>query len=207
VARDAIPAWIEAHGAGYRQEYALSCEIALIRLSLALMGVTNITEDQILATIPRAGTNPETAFVCDDINGGRRNPDGTIHWNNYGAHPPVVVGELQRRLVATGVGDRFTVQEGKADDAALRALVTGNPRFLGAIVWVIGHPTRWGTHTVNERGMVLGEHVRFVQPVLSAQGQFRIYDPETGTSFFASDAGVGRNLFSHRVVGIFQKKP
>lgn len=205
VDRDKVPGWLDSHGAAYRQKYTLSCEIALTRLSLALMGITDVTEDQILATIPRTGNDPETAFVCDNINGGRKNPDGTIRWNNYGTHPPVVVHELQRRLAAAGIGGRFVVQEGKADDTALRALVTGNPRFLGAIVWVIGHPSRWGTHTVNERGMVLGEHVRFVQPVLSNQGQFRIYDPETGTSFVSSDAGAGRDLFSNRVVGIFAK--
>jgi hypothetical protein len=205
VERSQISGWLDAHGATYRQKYTLSCEIALTRLSLALMGITDVTEDQILATIPRKGSDPETAFVCDAINGGRKNQDGTIHWNNYGTHPPVVVGELQRRLTAAGIGDRFVVQEGKADDAALRAMITGNPRFLGAIVWVIGHPSRWGPHTVNDRGMVLGEHVRFVQPVLSNQGQFRIYDPETGTSFLSSDAGAGRELFSNRVVGIFTR--
>jgi len=204
--RDQIPAWLDAHGAAYRQKYTLSCEIALTRLSLALMGFTGISEDQILAKVPRGGDNPETSFVCDDINGGRKNPDGSIHWNNYGTHPPVVVGELERWLATAGLGDRFSVQEAKADDSSLRKQITDNSRFLGAVVWVIGHPTRWQNQpTVNERGMVLGEHVRFVQPSLSSQGQFRIYDPESGKSFLSPDAGAGRDLFGYRVVELFAR--
>ena len=202
--RDQIPGWLAAQGAAYRQKYTLSCEIAAIRVSLALMGIT-ASEDQILSTIPRSGDNPEKAFVCDDVNGGRRNPDGSIHWNNYGAHPPVVAGELTRRIALAGADDRFVVQEGKADDAALKAMIEHDPRFLGAIVWVVGHPDPGPAHhTINERGMVFGEHVRFVAPVLSG-GQFQIWDPETGKVSRSSDAGAARDLFSYRVVGIFLK--
>ncbi len=130
---------------------------------------------------PDPVTIPETAFVCDELNGGRKNPDGTVHWNNYGAHPPVVVAELIKRIASANLADKFVAQEGKADDDALRKLIAGNPRFLGAIVWVIGHPGPRGTrHVVNERGMVLGEHVRFVEPALASVGRFQIWDPETG---------------------------
>lgn len=201
VVREQVPPWLALHGAAYRQKYTLSCEIAAMRLSLALMGIT-ATEDQILATIPRTGDNPETAFVCDNVDGGRKNPDGSIHWNNYGTHPPVVAAELSRRL-AEAEENRFVVQEGKADDDTLRALIERNPRFLGAIVWVVGHPDSGAPHhTVNERGMVFGEHVRFVAPALS-HGKFQIWDPETGKTSLALDAGAARDLFSYRVVGLF----
>lgn len=202
VPRGQIADWLTAQGAGYRQKYTLSCEIAAIRVSLALMGIT-ASEDQILSTIPRSGSDPEKAFVCDDVNGGRRNSDGSIHWNNYGTHPPMVVGELTRRIAAAGAADRFVAQEGKADDATLKAMIARDPRFLGAIVWVVGHPDPGtGHHTVNERGMVLGEHVRFVVPELS-DGRFEIWDPETGKVSRSSDAGAARDLFSYRVVGLF----
>lgn len=205
ISREDIPTWLDARGPEYKQAYVLSCEIALTRVSLGLMGITGVTEDQILSSIPR-GIDPETSFVCDNLNGGRLNVDGSIHWNNYGTHPPVVVGELNRRLKEKGLLARYIIQEGKADDAKLRLLVTHDKRFLGAIVWLVGHPERWGKQpSVNERGMVLGEHVRFLEPVLAPDGRFQMWDPETGKTFRADSAGDGRNLFSNRVVGIFAK--
>jgi hypothetical protein len=197
-------AWVESKGAAYKQEHSLSCEIAAIRLCLGLMGARPPSEETILSTIPRAGDDPEKAFVCDDIDGGRRNKDRSIHWNNYGAHPPVVVAELERRLSAAGLSGRYEIREMKADDAHLRALAEKDPRFLGAVVWVVGHPERWGRHPkVNERGMVLGEHVRFALPALAPDGLFRIWDPETGKVGTCGEAGAGRDRFSYRVLALF----
>ena len=199
-----IPVWLAANFAEYKQKYALSCEIALTRLSLGLMGI-RASEDEILSTIPRSGDDPEKAFVCDDIKGGRRS-GGVIHWNNYGTHPPVVVAEIERRLSAAGLADRYEARETKADDAELRALAQNDPRFIGAIVWLVGHPERWGSHPqVNDRGMVLGEHVRFLEPRLAANGDFRIWDPESGKLLVSSEAGTARDLFGYRVVALFAK--
>jgi hypothetical protein len=196
--------WIEARGASYKQEHTLSCEIAAIRLCLGLLGAEIPSESAVLSTIPRGGDDPEKAFVCDDIDGGRRNKDGSIHWNNYGAHPPVLVSEIERRLTAAGLSGGYELREMKADDRKLRSLIETDPRFLGAVVWVVGHPERWGRHPkVNERGMVLGEHVRFVLPLLSPDGLFRVWDPETGKVKSASDAGAGRDRFSYRVLALF----
>jgi hypothetical protein len=107
-------------------------------------------------------------------------------------------------MVSAGIADKFLVQEARTDDTELRRLITQDSKFLGAVVWVIGHLGPQTTHhTVNERGMVLGEHVRFVEPVISSDGRFRIYDPQTGKASWASDAGAGRDLFSYRVVEVF----
>jgi len=199
-----VPAWLVGHMKQYRQKYTLSCEIALIRLSLGLMGVPDASEDDILDTIPRGGKDPECFFVCDDISGGRKNADGSIHWDNYGTHPPVVVTEISHRIAGQGLSGRYVVRELRADDAALRALISKDHRFLGAIVWLVGHPERWGAHPpVNGRGMVLGEHVRFLEPALADDGRFRLWDPETGSLLLSRDAGAARDLFSYRVVGIF----
>ena len=202
-----VPAWLSAHMTEYKQKYTLSCEISLTRLSLAIMGVNGVSEDDILASIPRDGTDPERFFVCDDIRGGRRNANGSIHWNNYGTHPPVIIAELERRLKAAGRADLYAVRELRADDAALRSLIREDPRFLGAIVWLVGHPERWGKKPpVNERGMVLGEHVRFLEPRLTSDGLFRLWDPETGKPLVSREAGAARELFHYRVVGIFASK-
>ncbi len=96
-----VSAWLSANMQSYRQKYMLSCEIALIRVSLAIAGIRDISEDTILANIPK-GTDPETSFVCEDISKGRRNKDGSIRWNNYGTHAPVVAntinGYLDRKI-------------------------------------------------------------------------------------------------------------
>ena len=91
--------------------------------------------------------------------------------------------------------------EEKLEDAELRRLIVGNRAFRGAIVWVVGHPERWGKNPpVNERGMVLGEHVRFVLPALASDGSFLIYDPESGAVKKSASAGEARSLFANRTV-------
>lgn len=190
--------------ADYRQKYTLSCEIALIRLSLAISDIRDITEDEILDSIPK-GTDPETSFVCDDITTGRKNKDGSIHWNNYGTHAPVVAKAINGYLAERGI-KTWEARELRADDAELRRLVIDDPAFRGAVVWLVGHPERWGEDPpVNERGMVLGEHVRFLEPTLASNGEFRIRDPETGKLIESRSAGASRDLFSYRVVGLFAK--
>ena len=197
--------WLSANGSTYKQKYLLSCEIALIRTTAALSGITGISEDEILSDIPRNGTDPEKYFVCDNINSGRKNKDGSIHWNNYGTHPPVVVNELEKLLARYGKSNEISVTEEKLTDSQLSAL-TADPSFRGAVVWVVGHPERWGTHPeVNERGMVLGEHVRFVLPTKDAKGNFLVYDPENGKISPAASAGASRDLFKYRTVCIRQK--
>jgi len=200
-----VPAWLADRFGGYRQKYPLSCEIALTRMSLALLGVET-GEDEILSTIPRSGDDPERAFVCDDIRGGRR-LNGKILWNNYGTHPPVVVAEIERRLRAAGLADSYEALEISADDAALRSLIEKDPNFLGAVLWLVGHPERWGERPpVNERGMVLGEHVRFLEPRLAEDGEFRIWDPENGKLIVSRSSGAARELFHYRIVALYSKR-
>jgi hypothetical protein len=199
-----VKPWIAANGTRFRQAHTLSCEIAVIRMCLTLLGAGETDENDILKTIPQEGKDPERAFVCDEIDSGRRNPDGSIHWNNYGAHPPVVLAELSRRLSEWGLADRYTIIEARAKDAQLKSLIKTDERFIGAIVWVVGHPDRWGPHpAVNERGMVAGEHVRFIEPALSPEGRFQVWDPETGRVTASADAGAFRELFDYRVVELF----
>jgi hypothetical protein len=198
--------WLSANGKDYKQKYLLSCEAALIRTAAALSGITHTSEDDILAALPRSGTDPEKYFVCDNINAGRKNKDGSVHWNNYGTHPPVVIHELQQLFTNNGKSDRLSATEEKLTDSQLAALISSSPAFRGAIVWVVGHPERWGADPqVNERGMVLGEHVRFVLPVKDAGGNFLIYDPENGRVSSSKSAGASRDLFKYRTVCINEK--
>jgi hypothetical protein len=195
--------WLSANGRDYKQKYLLSCEAALIRTAAALSGITDVTEDAILADLPKNGTDPEKYFVCDSINSGRKNKDGSIHWNNYGTHPPVVVHELEHLLRENGKSGVISVTEEKLTDSRLADLISSSETFRGAIVWVVGHPDRWGSNPpVNERGMVAGEHVRFVLPVKNIKGNFLVYDPENGRVSSSQTAGASRNLFDYRTVCI-----
>ncbi len=206
VPKNDMSVWLSANGRDYKQKYLLSCEAALIRTVAALSGITDITEDAVLADLPQDGTDPEKYFVCDDIDSGRKNKDGSIHWNNYGTHPPVVVNELEQLFARNDKSDKLSATEEKLTDSQLSALISSSETFRGAVVWVVGHPDRWGTNPpVNERGMVAGEHVRFVLPVKDASGNFLVYDPETGKISPSKTAGASRNLFNYRTVCISAK--
>ncbi len=195
--------WLSANMQAYKQKYTLSCEIALIRLSLAVAGIRDLSEDEILGSIPK-GTDPETTFVCEDISAGRKNKDGSIRWNNYGTHAPVVAKTINAYLEERGLSGQWEARVLKADDGQLRDFMK-DPSFRGAIIWLVGHPERWGANpAVNERGMVLGEHVRFLGPSLSSDDNFRIHDPETGKFLESPSAGASRDLFSYRIVGLFK---
>jgi hypothetical protein len=203
--KDDVSLFLASHMKAYRQKYTLSCEAAMTRLSLALMGVQNLSEDAILDVMPQNGSDPERYFVCDDITAGRKNRDGTIHWNNYGTHPPVVVTALESFMHTYHTDGSWSARELRADDKQLRLLIHDDSSFRGAILWLVGHPDRWGAHpAVNGRGMVLGEHVRFLEPVLDPDGRFRIRDPETGVLIESEDTGAGRELFSYRIVALFR---
>ncbi|MGP1587074.1 MAG: L,D-transpeptidase [Treponemataceae bacterium] len=198
--------WFSANGKDYKQKYKLSCEIALIRAVASLCGITSCTEDSILDFIPK-GTNPQTSFVMEDINAGRKNEDGSINWNNYGTHSPVVVSAIQTLLKQNGKAETFSVREEKLTDERLFELIKTDTKFFGAIVWLEGHPERWGKNPkINERGMVAGEHVRFVLPVLTKDDKFLLYDPETGKVTSSKNTGDCRECFDFATVTIRQTR-
>lgn len=199
-----VTTWLFAHENEYYQQHLLSCEVALIRMTLAIMGVRDLDEQTIIDSLPK-GKDPETSFVCDDIDQGRR-LNGTIFWDNYGTHPPVVVRELDLYMDKNGLSDLYTVKEMTLSDEELMVLAESDDAFLGAIVWLIGHPDRWREHPpVNERGIVLGEHVRFVNPELDEEGNFMIWDPESHPDQpYHQSSLPTRDMFDYRLVGIFR---
>lgn len=194
--------WFLHHHQSYYQQHLLSCEAALVRLFLAMAGV-NVDEQDVLDQMPK-GTNPETSFVCDNIDQGRRAADGSIRWNNYGTHPPVVIQSLEYWLRMNNKTSLYSIEEDQLSDEQLRDLCRNDDRFLGAIVWVVGHPDRWGQNpAVNERGMVLGEHVRYVNPELADNGDFLVWDPEASGDQPRHYASLPtRASFHYRVVVI-----
>lgn len=163
--------WLMYRHQSFYQQHLLSCEAALVRMVLAMEGV-EVTEEEILNQMP-GGLDPENGFVCTNIDQGRRAPDGSIRWNNYGAHPPVVQESIEYWMKSRDKDDFIQIKEQQLTDAQLRELCLNDENFLGAIIWVVGHPDYWGTPArINEIGMVLGEHVRYVNPILAANGNF-----------------------------------
>jgi len=200
--------WLADHHQEFYQQHLLSCEAALVRMTAACIGIPDLTEEGILADFPK-GLDPETAFVCNNIDQGRRGPGNTIRWNNYGTHPPVVVKQLNHYIADHHLASLYTLQEVKADDAQLKDLISTDEHFLGAIVWLVGHPERWGAHPpVNDRGMVLGEHVRFVAPKLDASGNFIVWDPENHPNQpYHVPTLAGRELFNYRIAVLLAASP
>ena len=205
LSKSQVTTWLFDHESEYFQQHLLSCEAAATRLVLAIMGIRDLDEDTILYSFPW-GKNPETSFVCDNVDEGRRNKDGSIHWNNYGTHPPVIVKALDTYMKMYGLASLYEVKEMSLSDAELKKLAAGNDKFLGAIVWLVGHPERWGTHPAVKNGIVLGEHVRFVDPELDTTGKFMIWDIEKHPAQpYRSDTIPTRDMFNYRTVVLFKK--
>jgi len=200
-----VTGWLILHEHDYYQKHLLSCEAALTRLVLALTGIRDLDEDTILYSFPW-GSDPEKSFVCDNVDGGRRNRDGSIHWTNYGTNPPVVAGAVESYMNMYGRSPLYEVKVMSLSDGELKKLAAHNDRFLGAIVWLVGHPERWGTKPPSHNGLQLGEHVRFVDPELDKNGKFMIWDPENHPDQpYHQDTIPTRELFGCRTVVLFRK--
>jgi hypothetical protein len=200
-----VTGWLTLHEHDYYQKHLLSCEAALTRLVLALTGIRDLDEDTILYSFPW-GSDPEKSFVCDNVDGGRRNRDGSIHWTNYGTNPPVVAGAVESYMNMYGRSPLYEVKVMPLSDGELKKLAAHNDRFLGAIVWLVGHPERWGTKPPSHNGLQLGEHVRFVDPELDKNGKFMIWDPENHPDQpYHQDTIPTRELFGCRTVVLFRK--
>ena len=172
--------WLTHRHQSYYQQHLLSCEAALVRLILAMEDV-QAGEEEILDQMPK-GLDPENSFVCTNIDQGRRASDGTIRWNNYGAHPPVLQQSLEYWLDREDREDLIDIEQASLSDEELRRLCREDSDFLGCIIWVVGHPDLWGEPVrKNERNMVLGEHVRYVNPLLADNGDFLVWDPEASS--------------------------
>lgn len=171
----------------HRQERALSCEAATLRMALAYRGVV-VTERELLEAIgvdpaPRVRQedgmmtwgDPDEAFVGD--------VDGKMGTTGYGVHArPIgrVAGRYRRAEVISGASAQVIVD----------AIDAGNP----VISW--GHigrgaPIRWRTLGGKTVTAVNGEHTRvvigYVGPSDAPTG-FIMLDPIYGRQFWSLDA-------------------
>ncbi|MDO8621611.1 MAG: C39 family peptidase [bacterium] len=165
-----------------KQEHALSCEVATLRMALAYRGVT-VTESELLAAVgvdptPRRRDrsaltwgDPDSAFVGD--------VDGIMAKTGYGVHAgPIgrVAGQYRRaESIADGTATTLT-----------GAIANGNP----VIAWGhlgSGKPLRWKTLGGNEVRAVDGEHTRVVIGYTGTK--------EIPTGFFAIDPIYGEQYW------------
>lgn len=200
VRKTAAALWLTANYAEYAQEHHLSCEAAVVRLALAVMGDTSLTEDAILAGFPVHPEDPELGMVCADIDGPMRNPDGSENWANYGAHPPVVLSVLRSLMAKLGLDADYRAELEVATDAELAALVRDDPAFTGALLWVAAD-VGGRAPPFNAIGQVFGEHVQFLSPRLGRGGRLAIFDPlpkKPQPILYAKT--LNRDLFGNRVI-------
>lgn len=169
----------------FRQEHALSCEVATLRMALAYRGVT-VSEADLLAAVgvdptPRRRTagvlawgDPDEAFVGD--------VDGVMGRSGYGVHAgPIgrVAGQYRRVEV---------IAQGTASVLA-EAIANGNP----VIVWGYlggGKPLRWQTLSGKQVRAVDGEHTRVVIGYTGTREVptgFAVIDPVYGEQYWKTE--------------------
>ncbi|MBI4434488.1 C39 family peptidase [Candidatus Uhrbacteria bacterium] len=180
-----------------KQEHALSCEVATLRMALAYRGVT-VSEAELLAAVgfdpaPRTGNvlvgraprnsegakwgDPDEAFVGD--------VDGIMSKTGYGVHAGPI-GRIAGRYRTAEV-----IENGTA--ASLTdAIANGNP----VITW--GHlgggkPLRWRTLGGKEVRAVDGEHTRVVigyNGTREDPAGFFVIDPIYGEQYWKTEKFV-----------------
>lgn len=165
-----------------RQEHALSCEVATLRMVLAYRGVT-VSERDLLDAVdfdptPRRRVNgalvwgdPEESFVGD--------VDGIMPRTGYG----VYAGPIGR---VAGQYRRAEVIENGTASTLTDAIANGNP----VIAWGhlgSGRPLRWQTLGGKEIRAVDGEHTRVVIGYTGTREEptgFYVMDPIYGEQYW-----------------------
>ncbi len=174
--KEQVASWLRESFTGYFQKYNLSCEAAIIRMTVAALGINDLGEDEIVGLMPRHPVDPNLGFVVEDINGSIDNPDGSINWSNYGAHAPVVASVIDRILEENELSDQYKTEIRRLPDTELRDFIRDDPNCLGAIIWVAAFVEGSRKPEKNDLGQVYGEHVQLVSPVLDDTGRIIVYD-------------------------------
>lgn len=174
-----------------RQEHALSCEVATLRMALAYRGVT-VSEAELLAVVgvdpaPRTGNvwgraprssegaewgDPNEAFVGD--------VDGIMPKTGYGVH----AGPIGR---AAGRYRTAEVIENGTASMLTDAIANGNPVIAWGFIPGHGRPLTWRTLGGKEVRAVDGEHTRVVIGYTGTRDQ--------PTGFFAIDPIYGEQYW------------
>lgn len=176
-----------------RQEHALSCEVAALRMALGYRSV-RITEAELLKKIgvdptPRTGDawgraprsskgakwgDPDTAFVGD--------VDGIMLKTGYGVHArPIgrVAGEYRKAQVVENGTPKLLTEEINA----------GNPIIIWGFIPGRGKPLSWTTLGGKEIRAVDGEHARVVIGYVGEADKpsgFLVLDPIYGEQYWTT---------------------
>jgi uncharacterized protein YvpB len=177
-----------------KQEHALSCEVATLRMVLAYRGVT-VSEAELLAAVgidpaPRTGNvwgraprssegakwgDPDEAFVGD--------VDGWMSRTGYGVH----AGPIGR--VAGRYRSAEVIENGTA--ASLTdAIANGNPVIVWGYIPGHGKPMRWQTLGGKQIRAVDGEHTRVVIGYAGTKEDpsgFFVIDPIYGEQYWKTE--------------------
>ncbi len=200
ITKEQAAEWVQEHFTEYYQEYNLSCEAALMRLVCNLLGITDLSEDDILSLLPRHPTDPNLGLVMKDINGSIYREDGSIDWSNYGAHAPVVIATLSKILMDKGYDEVYAFENRTLSDSELIRFLKADNNCIGAIIWVAAYVDGEKPEQ-NAIGQVEGEHVQFVSPLLDSQSRMLVYDvwPWKNQPFHLAHP-FNRELFGNSVI-------
>lgn len=158
----------------YKQEHALSCEAATLKMALAYRNV-EVREKELIEKIgfdktPRRNGiwgDPQKAFVG--------NIDGKMMIDGYGVY--------NRPLERVANEYRYAISlEGASIEEIVRQLQFGNPVIIWSYV-LNGKPYSWKTPEGNDVKAVYGEHTKIVQGFSG--------DAKNPTGFFLLDPIYG----------------
>lgn len=181
----------------HRQEHALSCEIATLKMALGSHGF-NVTEQELLTQMPfdqtarRAGVwgDPHQGFVGDI--------DGRMLRTGYGVYWEPIA-KLGNRYVHTKILERSSTAE------VAHFVAAGDP----VIIWGhYGTPTIHSWHTPAGKPIraVSGEHTRVVYGFDGPAGaptRFYLMDPLVGPmSWSTAELMANWSSFNHSAVAV-----
>ncbi|MBN1409363.1 MAG: hypothetical protein JW969_00865 [Spirochaetales bacterium] len=200
ITREKAAQWIDANYQRFFQKYYLSCEAAISRMVLNMIGIRDLDEDAILESLPRHPTNPDLGLVMKDVSGDIYNKDGTINWGNYGAHADVLHNWFSMITKQNKKDKEYRFEKTFLTNAKLVRYLKSNKDCLGAIIWVAA-PINEKKPPRNERGQVLGEHVQLVSPLPDKKGRMVVYDvwPWPGQPFHLYNP-FNRDMFDYVVL-------
>lgn len=165
----------------YRQQHALSCEMASLRSALAAIGV-NVSEAQLLKELPRDTTpkraTSRTSFTWGDPDKGFvGNVDGAMPSSGYGVHAPPVAQVAQKYAKASVIS---------IDDPETLATAVDAGHIVEVWTVIGSNPSKitWSTPDGKTVDAALYEHVQVVAGYKRADDgtitNIYVVDPKTG---------------------------
>ena len=163
-----------------KQDYSLSCEIATLKMALAVYGIA-VSEDELIDRLPFDETPKSKGVWGDPDKGFVGRIDGQMPQNGYGVYAGPIA-ELASNWKRAEI-----ITDGSVEQLATH-LLAGRP----IIVWGFygrGNKLSWKTPAGKDIKAINGEHTRLVVGFsgdASGPDGFHLIDPQFGPMYWSS---------------------